>query len=174
MSSGAVFEEKGSSWWYLLFSPLVCAVAGGIEIALGDRPHVPALLLISGIMMVSHAVMILALKQHGGVTLTEEHLVTGREKIPISAIAGVYPAQQHRSSGRKSAVWARPEEYTWHHARTLGELTAVPRGRTAIGLITRDGTELRAWAKKHQHLREALTQRAGVATPQVYREIIDE
>ncbi len=44
----------------------------------------------------------------------------------------------------------------WQSARTLGELTEVPRGRTGIGLgLTNDRTA-QAWARKHKQLRAAL------------------
>ncbi len=46
----------------------------------------------------------------------------------------------------------------WQTSRSLGELTGVPRGRTAIGLRLTGGRDVRAWARRHRKLRAALTQ----------------
>ena len=46
----------------------------------------------------------------------------------------------------------------WQSARALGELTGVPRGRTAIGLKLSGGRMAQAWARRHRELRAALTE----------------
>jgi hypothetical protein len=45
----------------------------------------------------------------------------------------------------------------WQSSRALGELTGVPRGRTAIGLRLTGRRTAQAWARNHRGLRAALT-----------------
>ncbi|CNK60149.1 conserved transmembrane protein [Mycobacterium tuberculosis] len=45
----------------------------------------------------------------------------------------------------------------WQTARTLGELNGIPRGRVGIGLRLTGGRTAQAWARRHRHLRDALT-----------------
>jgi hypothetical protein len=51
-----------------------------------------------------------------------------------------------------------PNAGDWRSARSLGELSGVPRGRTAIGLRLTGGRDVQAWARRPRRLRAALTQ----------------
>jgi hypothetical protein len=59
--------------------------------------------------------------------------------------------------GERDAADGDARDGEWQTSRALGELTGVPRGRTAIGLRLADGRDVQAWAHRHRELREALT-----------------
>ena len=60
--------------------------------------------------------------------------------------------QDHRGPDTERAAIEK-----WQSARALGELTGVPRGRTAIGLRLTGRRTAQAWARNHRGLRAALT-----------------
>ena len=97
------------------------------------------------------AIQVKAARIHTSVELTPDHLRQGTERIRIDDIVRIYPEPKG------------PEEPKWQSARALGELTGVPRGRTGIGLKLTNDRAAQAWARKHQQLRAALTQRGGGA-----------
>ncbi|MBX9639564.1 MAG: DUF3093 domain-containing protein, partial [Mycobacteriaceae bacterium] len=63
----------------------------------------------------------------------------------------------------------------WQSARALGELMGVPRGRYGVGLKLSGGRTAQAWARRHRHLRDALTplveRRMGPYVPEVADEL---
>lgn len=140
-----LFHEVGSSWYWLLAGPAAALVMLGIEINAGIGPQllVPAvfLVMVSGFL----AVQIKASRIHTSVELTHDTLRQGTETVEVDSILQIFPEPG-----------ADPEK--WQSARALGELTGVPRGRTAIGLKLTGGRLAQAWARRHRELRAALTE----------------
>lgn len=141
-----LFYEQGASWWWVAAGPAAAIVMGLIQASAGHgfQLLVPAmfLVLVSGFL----AIQIKAARIHTSVELTPEILRQGTERIRTDEIVRIYP----EASGSETPKWEA--------ARALGELTGVPRGRTAIGLKMTSDRTVQAWARKHQRLREALTQ----------------
>ena len=155
-----LFFEQGASWWWLLGGPVAALALVLIQrsAGLGFQPLVPLffLVLLTGVF----TVQVNAARIHTSVELTPEALREGTETVLVSEILEVYPEPQggqKRSSSldviRKSSAPTEP----WQSARTLGELSGIPKGRVAIGLrLTKDRTA-QAWARDHEGLRAALT-----------------
>ena len=140
-----LFYEQGASWLWVLAGP-----GAGIAMALiqlsggyGIQWGVPVLVfvLVTGFL----AVQVKAARIHTSVMLTADHLRQGTEITRTDEIVRVYPEAEGSETPK------------WQSARALGELTGVPKGRTGIGLRMTDDRTAQAWARKHQRLREALT-----------------
>lgn len=148
-----LFYEQGASWAWLLAGPLagigmaVLQMTGGY----GRDLWIPFVFLaiVSGFV----AIQIKAARIHTSVELTSETLRQGEETIRLDEIVRIYP----EATGS--------ENPKWQSARTLGELTGVPRGRTGIGLKLTGDRRAQAWARKHRRLREALTELMNERTP---------
>lgn len=145
-----LFYERGASWWWVGLGPASAASLILIEIWAGAPVSfvVPAIFLV----MVSAfvALQVKAARIHVSVELTENALRQGTETILVREIVKVYPeAENHPDSGKDLAKW--------QSARALGELAGVPRKRTGIGLKLTEGRTAQAWARRHRHLRAALT-----------------
>jgi hypothetical protein len=142
-SQEPLFHEVGASWYWLLAGPAAAFVMLGIEInsGVGAQWLVPLvfLVMVSGFL----AVQVKAARIHTSVELTHDMLRQGTETIGVDEILLVFPEPG-----------ADPEK--WQSGRALGELTGVPRGRTAIGLT--GGRMVQAWARGHRELRAALTE----------------
>lgn len=140
-----LFYEVGASWYWLLAGPAAALTMLGIEInaGLGAQWLVPAmfLIMVSGFL----ALQVKAARIHTSVELTRDTLRQGTETVHVTDIVQVFPEPG-----------ADPEK--WQSARALGELTGVPRGRTAIGLKLSHGRMVQAWARRHRELRTALTE----------------
>jgi len=143
--TAVLYSEKGGSWLWLLAGPAV-----GVTMALiqwsagyGIQWAIPTLffVLMSGFM----AIQVIAARIHTSVELTVDALRQGCETILTDEILRIYP----EASGKEAPKW--------QSARTLGELTGVPRRRTGIGLRLTDDRTVQAWARKPQQLRAALT-----------------
>ncbi len=139
-----LFAEQGASWMWLLAGP-----AAGVTMALiqasagyGVQWFIPTLffVLVSAFL----AIQIKAARIHTSVELTVDTLRQGTETISADEIVRIYP----EAIGRETPKW--------QSARTLGELTAVPRGRTGIGVRLTNDRTAQAWARKHKRLRAAL------------------
>ena len=142
---GVLFYEQGASWSWLLAGPASGVAMALIQLSAGYGPQ----LLVPGIFFVLVtgflAIQVKAARIHTSVELTPEHLRQGTELLRIDDIVRIYPEPKG------------PDEPKWQSARALGELTGVPRGRTGIGLKLTNDRAARAWARKHQQLRAALT-----------------
>lgn len=143
-ASEVLFAEPGARWLWLLAGP-----AAGVAMALiqlsagyGVQWFIPGLFtfLVTGFL----AIQIKAARIHTSVELTADHLRQGAETIRTDEIVRIYP----QATGR--------DEHKWQSARTLGELTGVPRRRTGIGMRLTGDRTAQAWARKHQQLRAAL------------------
>lgn len=150
IKSKPLFYEPGASWYWVLTGPAAAVSMVLIEIwsGAGVQLLVPAIFLV----MVSAFVglQIKAARIHVSVELTEDALRQGTETILVREIVRVYPeAENNEASGKELAKW--------QSARALGELVGVPRGRIGIGLKLTGGRTAQAWARRHRHLRAALT-----------------
>ncbi|MCX2933229.1 DUF3093 domain-containing protein [Mycobacterium sp. CVI_P3] len=145
-----LFFENGASWYWLLAGPvsaiamLLIQIKGGV----GFQPVVPLifLVLVTGFL----GLQVKAARIHTSVELTRDALREGTEVTPISTIVAVFPEAQH-------SVKSREPLEKWQSARALGELSGVPRGRTAIGVELSGKRTAQAWARNHRGLRTALT-----------------
>ncbi len=144
-----LFAEIGASWAWLLAGPVAALVMLGLEInvGLGPRPLVPLmfLVLVSGFL----TLQVKAARVHTSVELTRETLRQGTETIRLDEIVRVLPPQD---------LTAGAPPAKWQSARALGELRAVPRRRTGIGLKLTGDRMAQAWALRHRELRALLTE----------------
>lgn len=145
-----LFHEAGASWYWVLAGPLSAVAMLLIEkhSGYGWQPLVPMvfLVLVTGFV----ALQVKAARIHTSVELTPETLRQGTETIQIAEILQVYPEGEHPLVSEK-------ELQRWQSARALGELVGVPKGRVGIGLRLTHGRTAQAWARRHRHLRAALT-----------------
>ncbi|MEB3983651.1 DUF3093 family protein [Mycobacterium sp. 663a-19] len=145
-----MFYESGASWWWVALGPASAVAMILIEIWSGAPVSfvVPAIFLV--LVSAFVALQVKAARIHVSVELTEDALRQGTETVPIREIVRVYPeAEHHEASGKDLAKW--------QSARALGELVGVPRRRVGIGLKLTGGRTAQAWARRHRHLRAALT-----------------
>lgn len=141
-----LFHEPGARWRTVAFGPLFCLVALVIELATGPVVHWIALPVMGAVLAVFAYIMVVAGRRHVSVELTETVLRQGTEELPVADIEAVLaPADPEARDPAR-----------WENARTLGELSGVPRKRTAIGLRLCGGTFVRAWAKDDVALRACL------------------
>lgn len=153
-----LFAESGASWLWLLSGP-----AAGVTMLLlqlkgggGFQPVLPLmfLVLVSGFV----ALQIHAARIHTCVELTTKTLKQGAEITSVASIVGVYPEKQRGLEPGSAEARAQDR---WLESRHMGELSRVPRGRTAVGIGLEGGRTARAWARRHRELRAALTKLAG-------------
>lgn len=144
---GVVFEEVGARWRTVAYGPVFCVVALVIELSTGPVVHWFALTLFAAILAGIVAVQVAAARRHVSVQLTDTTLRQGAEELPIAEIAAVLPESDPYAD----------EPQPWESARSLGELSAVPRRRRGIGLRLHDGSLVQAWARDDAGLRAALT-----------------
>lgn len=145
-----LFYEPGASWMWVLAGPAAAASMILIEIWSGAAVSlvVPAIFLV----MVSAFIglQVKAARIHVSVELTEDALRHGTETLLVREIIKVYPEAENSPKSDKPLA-------KWQSARALGELVGVPRGRFGIGLRLTGGRTAQAWARRHRHLRDALT-----------------
>lgn len=153
-----LFAEQGASWLWLLAGPasavamaLLQRQAGG-----GFEPLVPLafLVLVSGFL----GLQVKATRVHTSVELTRESLREGTEIVPVSEIVEVYPDPPVSEKSGEPL-------HRWQSARTLGELSGIPKGRTAVGLRLSSNRDAQAWARNPNGLREALNRLVGESAP---------
>ncbi|MFI1464621.1 hypothetical protein [Nocardia carnea] len=138
-----LFTEPGARWRAVAYGPLICALLLAAELAAGVTPHWFALLFCAALITAFAVLQIYAARTHVSVEVTDGFLRNGAETTPIRSIAEVLPPDS---------------DDPWEGGRALGELTGVPRRRTAVGLRRTDGELVRTWAKDHRALRIALTE----------------
>ncbi|BBX47950.1 hypothetical protein GCM10009641_10060 [Mycobacterium cookii] len=145
-----LFREVGASWLWLLAGPVSAGIMLWIERSNGNgwQITVPAFFLV--VVTCFIALQVKAARIHTSVELTPQTLRQGTETIRISEIVKVYPEPD-------SPLGSKKDLERWQSARALGELVGVPKGRTGIGLRLSGGRTAQAWARKHRHLRNALT-----------------
>ncbi|HTY29328.1 MAG TPA: DUF3093 domain-containing protein [Mycobacterium sp.] len=145
-----LFYEQGASWYWLLAGPisavtmLLIQLKGGVGVQL----FVPSvfLVLVTGFLWLQvHAARI-----HTSVELTASSLRQGTEVVPVKNIVAVFPEAKHTVKSGELLE-------KWQTSRALGELSGVPKGRTAIGIKLTGNRTAQAWARRHSELRAALT-----------------
>lgn len=163
-----LFYESGASWYWVLAGPLSAASLIYIQ----HVNHVPISLLVPSVFLVLVsafvALQVKAARIHTSVELTEDALRQGTETILVREIVKVFPEAENSVKSDKPLA-------KWQSARALGELVGVPRGRYGIGLKLSGGRTAQAWARRHRHLRDALTplveQRMGPYVAEVADEL---
>jgi hypothetical protein len=145
-----LFREAGARWYWVLVGPVSAAIMLWLEKTngYGWQLGVPLLFLVLVTSFI--ALQVKAARIHTSVELTSETLRQGTETIKVDEIVRVYPEPEHPLTSEK-------ELERWQSARALGELVGVPKGRTGIGLRLTGGRTAQAWARRHRHLRAALT-----------------
>jgi hypothetical protein len=76
------------------------------------------------------------------------------EITELKDILGVYPEPEN------SVKSGEPLE-KWQTSRAFGEVSGIPKGRTAIGVKLSGGRNAQAWARNEGALRAALTELVG-------------
>lgn len=145
---GALFYEPGARWRAVSYGPVFCVIALVIELFTGPVVHWFALTLFALILAGIVYVQVAAARRHVSVLLTETALRQGAEEVPLDEIEEVLPEADPYAD----------EPQRWESARSLGELSGVPRRRRPIGLLLRDGSFAQAWARDDDGLRESLTE----------------
>jgi hypothetical protein len=145
-----LFREVGASWLWLLAGPLSSGAMLWIEKSNGNGWQLSVPLIFLVVMSGFIALQVKAARMHTSVVLTSQTLRQGTETIRVDEILKVYPSPEHASASKKDVE-------RWQSARALGELVGVPKGRTGIGLRLSGGRTAQAWARRHRHLRNALT-----------------
>ncbi|MGA8329122.1 MAG: DUF3093 domain-containing protein [Mycobacterium sp.] len=145
-----LFREAGASWLWLLAAPLSAGAMLWIEKSNGNGWQVSVPLFFLVVMSGFIALQVKAARIHTSVELTPKTLRQGTEVIRVDEIVKVYPEPDHPLASKKDLE-------RWQSARALGELVGVPKGRTGVGLRLSGGRTAQAWARRHRHLRNALT-----------------
>jgi hypothetical protein len=145
-----LFREVGASWYWVLIGPAAAGAMLWLEKSNGYGWQIPIPLLFLVLVTSFIALQVKAARVHTSVELTNETLRQGTETIKVAEIVKVYPQADDPLTSEK-------ELQRWQSARALGELTGVPKGRTGIGLRLTGGRTAQAWARRHRHLRAALT-----------------
>jgi hypothetical protein len=145
-----LFYEPGASWLWVALGPLSAAALILIEIWSGAPVSfvVPVIFLV--LVSAFVALQVKAARIHVSVELTEHALRQGTETVLVREIVKVYPEPENHVASEKTLA-------KWQSARALGELVGVPRHRTGVGLKLTEGRTAQAWARRHRHLRAALT-----------------
>ncbi|EOM77191.1 hypothetical protein DW322_19505 [Rhodococcus rhodnii] len=147
MSAQILFTEPGGRWRSVWYGPLFCFAILVVEWLTGPSAiHWVALAGSAVVLAGVVALQVTAARTHASVELSETMLRQGTEELPIEDIVAVLPAADPDS----------PDTQRWESARVLGELSGVPRRRTAIGLRLVGGGLVRAWARNDEGLRGAL------------------
>lgn len=146
-----LFAEPGATWYWVLAGP----ISAGSLIYIQHTSHVPISYLVPAVFLVLVsafvALQVKAARIHTSVELTEDALRQGTETLLVREIVKVFPAAENSVVSGKTLA-------RWQSARALGELAGVPRGRWGIGLKLTGGRTVQAWARRHRHFRDALTQ----------------
>jgi hypothetical protein len=145
-----LFREVGASWYWVLFGPLSAGGMLWVEKSNGYGWQLPVPLLFLLLVTSFITLQVKAARIHTSVELTHKTLRQGTETIRVAEIVKVYPPPDHPLASEK-------ELERWQSARALGELAGVPKGRIGIGLRLSGGRTAQAWARRHRHLRAALT-----------------
>ncbi len=148
--SKPLFYEPGASWLWVLAGPAAAVSMILIEVWSGAGIQLVTPVIFLFMVSAFIALQVKAARIHVSVELTEDALREGTETILVREIVKIYPEAEH-------SVVSDKELARWQSARALGELFGVPRGRTGIGLKLTGGRTAQAWARRHRHLRAALT-----------------
>ncbi|MFI6364485.1 hypothetical protein ACIBG0_17230 [Nocardia sp. NPDC050630] len=146
-----LFAEPGARWRSVAYGPLLCLIVLILELVTADQVHWFALIFCAALIAGFVVLQVIAGQRHVSVELTPDTLREGTETLPLASIDAVLPE-------RDEDTW---DDEDWESARSLGELSGVPRRRKGIGLRLVGGELVQAWAKDHRGLRAALTEALG-------------
>ncbi|MEV4240356.1 hypothetical protein ACIBJI_01155 [Nocardia sp. NPDC050408] len=146
-----LFAEPGARWRSVAYGPLLCLIVLILELVTADQVHWFALIFCAALIAGFVVLQVIAGQRHVSVELTPSTLREGTETLPLATIDAVLPERDEDS-------W---DDEDWESARSLGELSGVPRRRKGIGLRLVGGELVQAWAKDHRGLRAALTEALG-------------
>jgi hypothetical protein len=152
-SSRVLFEEIGARWRTVAYGPVLCIGVFLWEWLTASQVHWFALLFFALILAGIIALQVMAARRHVSVVLTAVTLRQGAEELPLGSIAEVLAEADPYAE----------ESQPWESARSLGELSAVPRRRRGIGLRLTDGSLVQAWARDDDGLRERLSGAVGAS-----------
>jgi hypothetical protein len=145
-----LFYESGASWYWALAGPFSAVSLILIEVSSGAGVALVTPMIFLVLVTAFVSLQVKAARIHTSVELTEDALRQGTETILVAEILKVYSEAEH-------SVKSDKELARWQSARALGELVGVPRGRFGIGLKLTGDRTAQAWARRHRHLRAALT-----------------
>ncbi|WP_330250645.1 hypothetical protein OG874_31135 [Nocardia sp. NBC_00565] len=148
-----LFAEPGARWRSVAYGPLLCLIVLILEMLTSADVHWFALVFCAALIAGFVVLQVIAGQRHVSVELTDTALRDGTETLALALIDAVLPERDEES-------W---DDEDWESARSLGELSGVPRRRKGIGLRLVDGELVQAWAKDHRGLRAALTTAVGGA-----------
>ena len=144
-----LFAEQGASWWWLLGGPVAFLAMSLIQHNAGvGSALVPLGFLV--LLTVVFTIQVKAARIHTSIELTPIALREGTETILIGEIVKAFQEEPKKPKS------SEPQE-PWQTARTLGELSGIPKGRTAIGLKLSKDRTAQAWARDHEKLKAELT-----------------
>ncbi|WP_433758682.1 hypothetical protein [Nocardia sp. CA-135398] len=146
-----LFAEPGARWRSVAYGPLLCLIVLILELVTADEVHWFALGFCAALIAGFVVLQVIAGQRHVSVELTSATLREGTETLPLATIDAVLPERDEDS-------W---DDEDWESARSLGELSGVPRRRKGIGLRLVGGELVQAWAKDHRGLRAALIEALG-------------
>ncbi|HEY9313043.1 hypothetical protein [Williamsia sp.] len=141
-----LFYEPGGAWWVVAIGPVLCLTVFIMEIFGGGKLHWPALLAFALLIGGFSVLQVYAARAHVSVRLTEGSLRQGAQTIRLDEIEEIFP-QSHGSEHAK-----------WESAPALGELSAVPRRRSGVGVKLVGGRLAQAWARDVDRFRSELQQ----------------
>ncbi|MGY4100976.1 hypothetical protein ACW2Q0_15670 [Nocardia sp. R16R-3T] len=146
-----LFAEPGARWRSVAYGPLLCLVVLILELVTAAQVHWLALIFCAALIAGFVVLQVIAGQRHVSIELTPAALRAGTETLPLAAIDAVLPERDDDS-------W---DDEDWESARSLGELSGMPRRRKGIGLRLVGGELVQAWAKDHRGLRAALAEALG-------------
>ncbi|MEV5836435.1 hypothetical protein [Nocardia sp. NPDC052112] len=146
-----LFAELGARWRAVAYGPLLCLLVLILELVTAAQVHWFALIFCAALIAGFVVLQVIAGQRHVSVELTPVALREGTETLPLASIDAVLPERDEDSR----------DDEDWESARSLGELSGVPRRRAGIGLRLVGGELVQAWAKDHRGLRAALTAALG-------------
>ncbi len=141
-----LFRENGGSWSVVAIGPVLIAAVLATELFGGGQVNWGVLSIFFLVVTGFSAIQVYAARRHVSVVLTDTTLRQGSRTIALADIKRIYPENMN------------PEPEKWESAPAIGELRAVPRRRTGIGVRMTSGKLAQAWARDHQRLRTELVQ----------------
>ncbi|SHE48511.1 hypothetical protein [Streptoalloteichus hindustanus] len=130
--------ERGTSWWPVLWGPVIALAAAGVEALLGGAAHWGVWSAVAAGWVVAAVVWAQARQRACSVSLTPSVLRQGREELPVDRIAEVDDVGVPVG------------------ARVLGGGWTPPKGTTAVPLRLVDGSVVLAWSHDPAALRAAV------------------
>ncbi|MGH3451343.1 MAG: hypothetical protein ACRDQW_11605 [Haloechinothrix sp.] len=133
-----LYQEVGSSYWPLVWAPLLSLAGIGFELVIGSPVHVFGWALVGLVLLLFTTLWVYARRRFLFVRLTTTTLTHGREDLAVERIAAVDDV------GAPAGAWV------------LGGGWSVPRRYEDLPLRLRDDSVVLAWARDAETMRSAL------------------